>query len=235
MSTNFELFAKASHDLKAPLRSLDGLINLAATSGPEGFHDYILLMRKSIAQIDEQIHRLMNYSSKSDRNGETVSLNDSIQLVLDNHRFLAPDVSVECFVDPNLAIYTDPFRLELILNNLVSNAFKYQRTDNPHPFVKVKAFAVGSQVVIEVMDNGMGIADVDLNHVFEDGRRATVYGEGSGVGLYLLQQAVTQLGAKVEVRSVLGQGTCFRVTLPANVHWHQPVKRTSRSNSMNAR
>ncbi|MFZ6012412.1 MAG: sensor histidine kinase, partial [Bacteroidota bacterium] len=114
-------------------------------------------------------------------------------------------------------ICADMIRLRIILNNLVSNAIKFHRFDGyVKPYVKITLVKSDSRYVITVADNGKGIGDSHVKHIFDMFYRASEDSQGSGLGLYILRESVLKLGGTVEVKSHIGDGTTFTVNLPVN-------------------
>ena len=112
-------------------------------------------------------------------------------------------------------IVTDPQRLRQILLNFVSNAAKYGRH---HPIEIRARRGRGEELLIEVTDQGIGIAADDLEHIFEDFvQLGAVKEEGTGLGLAISRRLADLLGGRVEVESDLGVGSTFRLVLPPGV------------------
>jgi len=110
----------------------------------------------------------------------------------------------------------DTAALRELVGNLVSNAVRYTPGGGT---VEVRLARQGESIVLEVEDSGIGIPEVDLARVFEEFYRCdnarSHSGEGTGLGLAIVRAAAEQHGGRVSVRSVVGRGTCFTVTLPA--------------------
>src|SRR5437868_12794737 len=111
-------------------------------------------------------------------------------------------------------IQSDALKLQVILNNLVSNSIKYSDAKKPEQWVKVKSYRADEEVVIEVEDNGLGIRPKDQDRIFDKFYMSGDNKKSSGIGLYLVKDAVTQLDGKIEVRSELGVSSKFRVIIP---------------------
>ncbi len=109
---------------------------------------------------------------------------------------------------------TDALKLQVILNNLVSNAVKYSDPDKSERWVKVKTYRSDTHVVIEVEDNGLGIRPKDQERIFDKFYMSGNNKKSSGIGLYLVKDAVTQLNGKIEVSSEPGISSKFKVSIP---------------------
>ncbi|NJN25399.1 MAG: PAS domain S-box protein [Cyclobacteriaceae bacterium] len=210
---------RVSHDLRAPLTSILGLISLMKMeTDHDKIADYITLQEKSIQKLDLFIKEIINLSRNS-RLGITVSridFRDLLDEIFEGQHYTKAAERVEriCDIEEELQFYTDRQRLSIILNNLISNSLKYSNGNQPEPFVKVKVFMESDQCVIEVSDNGIGISEMYLPKIFEMFFRATQEFSGSGLGLYIVKETVEKLKGKIKVKSKMRQGTCFRVSLP---------------------
>ena len=110
--------------------------------------------------------------------------------------------------------YSDEKRITMILNNIISNAIRYADFQKTEPYILVRINAGKEKVVLSVEDNGIGIGQDHLLHVFEMFYRATDRRTGSGLGLYIVKETIQKLRGKVELHSVLGKGSTFYIELP---------------------
>lgn len=110
-------------------------------------------------------------------------------------------------------VYVDSFYFENCLRNLLDNSIKY--SDN-NPVIKVSAGKEDSNTIITVADNGKGISKKDQRHIFSSFFRTknTTSGTGHGIGLSAVQQIVKEHGGKIKLKSELGKGSEFIITLP---------------------
>ncbi len=224
---NFELdnfVYKASHDLRAPLLSILGLLNLSKMDNEVNLKQYLDLIERSVLKLDKFLHDLINYS-RNDRRELERSVIDFDKLIEDaqsNIRFInqLESASVKVFFDNKLAtpFHSDPMRLSIIINNLMSNAFKYQDSEKSEGWVKVDIDSSDdySGIFIKVSDNGIGIKNEYVDRIFEMFFRASDISTGSGLGLYILKNAVDKLNGVVEVVSEIGIGTEFKIYIPTS-------------------
>ena len=110
--------------------------------------------------------------------------------------------------------YSDPWRIEEIFRNLISNAIKYRKMDNTLHEIKISITIEQNQAIISFRDNGIGINKQNLSKVFDMFYRASEQSGGSGLGLYIVKNAVEKLGGRVTVGSEPGQYTIFEIVLP---------------------
>lgn len=209
---------KVSHDLRAPLSSILGLAHLASLPGnDDNLTEYITLMGQKAEQLDHFIRDVLSHSKnlKMDLKVEHVDFQKIIEQTFNDLNYLKGVEKVERSITISVnEFHSDPWRIAEIFRNLVSNAIKYRRLDNPETFITIVIASDEGQCSIVFQDNGIGIDKVSLEKIFEMFYRASDQSEGSGLGLYIVKNAVDKLGGKVSVESELGRGTTFKITLP---------------------
>lgn len=211
-----------SHDLRAPLSSARGLIQIMEmTNDLEEIRNCIAMMKGRIENLDKFITDIAHYArnSRSEVSASQVSLKKTVREVLESLSFYpgAPEVRTELSIPDDLALYTDATRLRMVLANLVSNGFKYRDESKKERFLKISAIALGSQLEIQVEDNGIGIPKEHLVRIFDMFFQAHEKSVGSGLGLYIVKETVEKLQGTIGVRSEVGQSTRFTVTLPLRI------------------
>ncbi len=209
----------ASHDLRAPLSSLLGLISIAErTDSKEEIMLCLEMMKKRVVTMEGFIKEITDYSRNSRLRVERqpVLVRGLVQEVVDNLKYTsgAERIAIEVDAAPDLTFHTDPSRLKVVLNNLIANAIKYHDHTKETPFIKLKATANGKANVILVSDNGQGIPKEHVDHIFDMFYRASENSEGSGLGLYIVKETLAKLMGSIDVQSELYQGSSFRVELP---------------------
>jgi PAS domain S-box-containing protein len=209
---------KASHDLRAPLASLAGLINLTEKSISSESKEYIELMKRSVKRLDQYITKLAHYTRNSNMGLEYNEINFKLVLtdIIEAYTFLpnAERIDFKISIDETQKVTTDLFRLQLVLNNLVSNAIKYYNPHEPHPYIEITVSANTKSFELIVSDNGIGISEEFKDRIFNMFQRATTRAHGSGIGLYLVKKALLKMKGKIEVQSDYGKGTKFTITIP---------------------
>lgn len=223
--TNFELDSfvyRASHDLRAPLRSVLGLVNLAkAEENEKERNTYLYLVEKSVNKLDTFISDLTNFSRNS-RLEVTVSRIDFGSIIedcLENLKYMdnADRIRTIVQVQGDGDFYSDKTRIGIIFQNIISNAIKYQNLRIEDPYVKIEISISHTHVSILISDNGKGIKEEYLDKIFNMFFRASQESYGSGLGLYITKQVVEKLHGTISVQSELGSGTTFNIRLP-NLH-----------------
>jgi two-component system, sensor histidine kinase len=213
----------ASHDMSAPLKSIRGLVNVGRlTQSPDEHNLYFNKIETSVLKLEDFIRDVLDYS----RNSRTQIMVESIplkQLCIDtfnNLQFIDEERRVDLQLDfPNeYQILSDVSRLKIVMNNLLSNAIKYQKKELSYkPFIKISVQERIDKIVIRVEDNGEGMTDEVQTHIFKMFYRGNLKSTGSGLGLYIANEAVEKLGGTVRVNSELGKGSTFIVELPKNL------------------
>lgn len=219
--TNEELdrfIYSTSHDLRAPLNSIEGLINLSErSSSTEELKEYQSMMRDRVLKLERVLKDISLYSknAKLEVDKKPVVLANFVRQAVYDVQYMrnAQQVRIAIEIPDTAIIETDVMRLSIILNNLIANAIKYsdQAKDDPHVIVR---FATqGTKCVITVEDNGEGISTEHLPKIFTMFYRASIKSQGSGLGLYLVKETIDKLGGTINVTSQRGLGTTFSVTI----------------------
>jgi PAS domain S-box-containing protein len=220
--TNFELDSfvyRASHDLRAPLRSVLGLTSLAKTEEDiSQRNNFLTLIDKSVNKLDTFISDLTNFSrnSRLEVTSEKIDFNMILHECIENLKYMdhAENIDIRIKLEENVDFYSDATRISIIMQNLISNSIKYRNTKINDSFVLIGIKLNADQGIIMVKDNGKGIKDEYLDKIFNMFFRASQDSYGSGLGLYITKQVVEKLNGSVSVDSQLGQGTEFMITLP---------------------
>ena len=222
LNTNFELDSfvyKASHDLKAPLRSVMGLIKLARLESKDANQNmYLEMMNKSVISLDSFIKDLTQFSrnSRMEIEAKLIDFDKIVEEALGNLKFMdhAEGIIINKKFKFEADFYTDITRISTIINNLLSNAIKYHRFENNNPFINIIIETNKEQALFIVEDNGAGIDSIHVDKVFEMFYRASESSYGSGLGLYIVKNAVSKLHGTIQLKSVLNEGTKFIVEIP---------------------
>ncbi|MFY7848030.1 MAG: ATP-binding protein [Bacteroidia bacterium] len=207
----------AAHDLRAPLLSIEGLIDLTRRM-PQKQEEFIGRIDQSVRRLDEQLVKMVQYYKASNKNiePEEILLEEEIKLVLESLRYqdASAGIRIALEVPPNLRFISDKVKLQAILNNLLSNAVKYADPAKSDRMIRVAATQENAEIRLVVEDNGIGISEENLSRVFglffTEGSRA----KGSGLGLYIVHEAVVRLGGRIDIQSEKGKGTMFALVLP---------------------
>lgn len=221
--TNAELdrfVYSVSHDLSAPLRSIQGLVNISRLDPlPQAKEEYLNKIGTSVDKLDGFIKEILDYSrnNRMSVSLEKIVLTDLCQEMMEELQYVDNFKKMK-FEISNLAgktVLTDRLRLEIILKNLLSNAIKFQKKEgHENPFIRITCTAGPDSVEIAVADNGEGIQKEVMPKIFEMFFRGHVHSNGSGLGLYIAQEVADKIGATIRVASEYGKGSTFTVVLP---------------------
>lgn len=211
----------ASHDLRAPISSALGLINIARMEkNQHQVATYLDLQEKSLKRLDHFIGDILDFSrnSRTDLLKEEINFEGLLQEIFNSYEFVENSDKIKKIVEVNQhePFISDKRRLNIILNNLISNAIRYYNPFAGEPFLKVQVDTNYTQATIQVIDNGLGIGSEHIDKVFDMFYRASSYQVGSGLGLYIVQEVLEKLKGSIYIESELNKGTCFTVTIPNN-------------------
>ncbi|MDW8069196.1 MAG: ATP-binding protein [Anaerolineae bacterium] len=217
-----EFLATVSHDLRSPLTTVRGYVDLLEKVGPltDQQREFVEKIRGSIAHVTALVGDLLELGrieAESDMEVELFHLESVIDAVVDGFRTVAAEkgLTLRWQLVPLPLIRGNPRRLRQVMENLLSNAVKYNR---PGGWIEVTAEYRDGYVVIRVADSGIGIPPEDLPHVFDrfyrSNRPETEKIEGTGLGLSIVKSIVEKHGGRVWVESQPGEGSTFIFLLP---------------------
>ena len=208
-----------SHDLRAPIASVLGLVNLAKKDIDVDMKDmYLDMIYKSAVQQDSFISEILDQSrnSRLEVKAEEILFGPLIEETFNQLKFsLNSGYPVEkvIAVNQDRPFVSDRWRLKVILNNIISNAIRYR---NGHePVIKVNVNINEHSATVAVEDNGKGIESGHLPNVYKMFYRATDDGAGSGLGLYIVKEAIEKLNGNIDIESEVGKGTVVKFQIPS--------------------
>jgi signal transduction histidine kinase len=216
-----------SHNLRAPLMSVLGLLRLANVEvdkiGKENamLLSYFSMMEHSIHKLDDTLKEILDYSRNA-RSEVQIAKVDLKYLVEDGFARLkyhegSDHIKKIIHVEEEAILYSDPYRLSVVLNNLISNAIKYRDTHKEDQFIKIDAVVTPAKATINFSDNGIGISEEWLSKIFDMFFRATERSEGAGLGLYIVKETIEKIGGRITTTSKIGEGTSFVIEVPNNL------------------
>lgn len=210
---------RASHDMRAPLSTLMGLLNLAKyTKSEKELDEYHELMINRIHTMDGFIKEVTDYSrnARLEIANELINISQFAKDILSTFDFLAneSEVQLQNEIDPDLEICSDKARLKVVLSNLVYNSIKYHDSSKPQQYVNVKAIKQNDCLSIQVIDNGIGIPKEYQANIFDMFFRASEQSTGSGLGLYIVQEILLRLKGTITCTSEENEGSIFEVCIP---------------------
>ena len=213
------LVFRTSHDLRSPITSMLAMTEvIKAEEDAKTRNEYIEFQKKTIRRLDALINEILLYAKNKSTalKYEQIDLEEFIQNALQDHLFSYHSEKVKRIVEVSqpCLFKTDKTRLSMIINNLISNGLKHHNKEQENPYLKIIVRATEKQAEIEVSDNGQGIAQDHLNHIFTKFYRVNTKSSGSGFGLYIVKETVEKIGGTIRVESQIGVGTSFFIVIP---------------------
>jgi PAS domain S-box-containing protein len=211
----------ASHDLRAPISNMEGLLVAIQKEISNACSEDIITMLKmteeSLFRLRATINELTEISQVQkdiDADVEVLNISNEIENFKKEHRqeisAAQANISLQLEVE-ELTFSRKNFKT--VLYNLLSNAIKYKHSDrSPEIIVKTQRLDAES-IMLSVSDNGLGVKDADKNKMFRMFKRLHTHVEGTGIGLYIVKRVIQNIGGKIEVESILGEGTSIKVFL----------------------
>jgi signal transduction histidine kinase len=211
-----------SHDLKTPVAKIAGLADIMLQQNKSNFD-----IAKNLKSIIDSTRELNNFitsildltkveSNKLHLDITSKDINDIVLQVVEQLKFEAGEksVTVDCNLSPLYPIKIDVKLFQRVISNIIENAIKYSGKGSK---ISIKTWDDENWVSIEISDNGVGIPEDDLEHIFDKFYRvkndASHSIKGSGLGLFLVKYFVELLGGTIEASSIIGQGTTFKIQL----------------------
>ena len=213
----------ASHDLKAPINNIEGLLHALLpelTTEPDDTSQVPLLlgmMQESVDRFKRTIEHLTEVTKLQKENDQPVAVTDLATLIREISLDLTPlleEAAAELRIDVEACpmVSFSAKNLRSILYNLLSNALKYRSPERAAQ-VTVRSAWDGRYVVLTVQDNGLGLREAQHGNLFSMFQRFHSHVEGSGIGLYMVKKMVENAGGRIEVSSAEGVGSTFVVYL----------------------
>lgn len=208
----------ASHDLRAPLCSVLGLVTLVEMESKEiNTLDYVHKIRASVNRLDGFIKNILSYS-KNNRLKlivSHISIKHTVDEIVNSLRYMkeAENVTFDIIIDETQPFYSDIHRFTIVLENLISNSIKFQDYARKERWIRIRGKSTVDQFTIEIADNGIGVAREYQPMIFDMFFRISGDQEGSGIGLYIVKETVEKLQGIIEVFSHEHEGTTFTVRL----------------------
>lgn len=207
----------ASHDLRSPLTSMLGLVNLGKKEkSVDVLYTYLDMIKERINHLDILLKDLISvtYNNKTELEQNKFEFREEINLIIDEHIYqdIHFDISIE--IVQNEIFVTDSVRMRTVLRNLISNAFKYRNPDTFRPFIRIKARVEKTHVAIQLQDNGIGIEWIYKDRIWDMFFRATTRSTGTGLGLYIVRSMVEKLNGFISLESTISAGTTFLLVIP---------------------
>ena len=207
-----------SHDLKAPLSSISGLINIARHEVEEKKAlEYFDMIDGRVDKLNSFIKDIIDLSrnSRLDLIPIEVDIAQIVDSAIENNKYMgnAECIKFETEIPQKSVFKIDKSRIEVVINNLISNAIKYHKRSGDR-WVHISVNKYASDLLIKVKDNGIGIGKEHQKKVFDMFYRGHEDSEGSGLGLYIVNDVVNKMNGTTSLKSTENVGTEVEVTVP---------------------
>ncbi|WPR73878.1 hybrid sensor histidine kinase/response regulator [Algoriphagus sp. NG3] len=208
-----------SHELRGPLMSISGVSKLAKMElkDPDAL-EYFEMIDTATDKLDDFIYKMLDFyrSTKIENKLTDIKFSEIVdqQLTAYRKKFNIEHIQVEIDINQPCTFTSDDSKIRVIFNNLFSNAVQFQKSGVEDKKIDLTVEVNETEAVILLSDNGIGIEEKHHPDVFNLFSRATQKNVGTGLGLYMVKEAVEQMGGKIELNSVFGDSTTFKVSLP---------------------
>lgn len=221
-----DFIGMVSHELKTPLTSINTIVQLltakANQTGDTSDLPMLQIAGRQVAKMVNQINGFLNISrlesGKLNVKKIHFPLNELLQETIDDVNALNQNQAIGLELADSGLVFADRDKLGAVITNLLSNAVKYSPPGYP---ISVRYKISGSEAEVHIKDQGMGISQIDVDHVFERYYRvensSTHHISGFGIGLYLCAEIIKQHNGKIWVESNLREGSTFSFIIPVNV------------------
>lgn len=211
---------RSTHDIRGPLSSLLGLINISRRETEE---DSMLknfeMMEKSVKRLDNILLDLLNVSliKHGKVKPESICMKEMIEEVVSSVKGVnihPSDFTFISSISSDKIFHSDKVLLTTVLQNLIENAYKYRDLKKEKRYVEITLNQSKDEIKLSIKDNGIGIPDKLKDQVFDMFFRGSLQSPGTGLGLYIVKNAVEKLGGTIDMKSKEGETTAFYLILP---------------------
>ncbi|PTX62077.1 two component regulator with propeller domain [Kordia periserrulae] len=228
-SLKSKLFANISHELRTPLTLISGPVNLGLDKYkddiPEELKKILKTAQKNTKSLNILIDDILDLSKldarKIELKNKTSNVCELFKNLSDDFKYLAEQKSIRFITDfsqiKDCKVYIDESKLQKIINNILSNAFKYT---NANGTIDFKASLTANQLQIIIKDSGIGISEKDMpfifNRYYQSQDASKPLEGGTGIGLALVKELVGVMHGTITLKSKINKGTEVMVFIPAN-------------------
>ncbi len=210
---------RVSHDLRAPLLSIKGILSLLfhTEKFDESVTEYLNLIQNSVLRLDETIQEILEYSrnARIEVKLETFNVEEMVQEIFEDLKYTSVDeILFSLNIEGSSFIETDKSRLSTVLKNIIGNSVKYKKANADDSFVTFSIKRFEQFLEITVSDNGEGISEKSISKIFEMFYRGTSTSVGTGLGLYITKEIINKLNGTISLTSEFGIGTVVTINLP---------------------
>jgi PAS domain S-box-containing protein len=206
----------ASHDLRAPLTTIMGLINLSKVESAEKTPTYLGMIEERVKHLDIVLKDLatVTYNNTSTVESEEFNFRTEIDSLVSLIQKSNPEIQINTEFDQGSNYHTDSTRMRSILWNLIANALSYKRNSASSHLISIKVKIEETHAAIKLVDNGIGLDWNLKDRVWDMFFKSTNQSVGSGLGLYIVKSMVEKLKGKISFESTVENGTTFLLLIP---------------------
>lgn len=210
-----------SHELRAPLASALGIINIVKMEGKyHSTDDYWELIESCSLKLEYYIAKTLQYykNNRFEVINEKVDFKKLVNELLALHKSANDyhDINYTVDIVQDIDFLGDDFRIELIMGNLISNAIKYQKPEEQNKKVDIAVRVSATDAQISITDNGLGILEDHMNRVFTQFFKSKNQ-TGTGLGLFIVKEALDKINGTIRVESDAVKGTRFLIKIPNGI------------------
>jgi signal transduction histidine kinase len=211
---------RATHDIRGPICSLKGLINVMETvKTPLNEEQMMSYLRQGVDRLDEIIMDLICTIQLKEQKMVPAKFSpfDLLNSLLDNYRYQPRYSEIKTMVSGNASatFVSDQQVMTIALQSVIRNAFEHHRSNGEDRYIRIELSDVAGGLLISVTDNGRGISPASLDRVFDMFYRGNADARGAGLGLYLTRLAMEKISGRIELNSLEGKGTSVHMLFPS--------------------
>lgn len=220
-----DLTHNITHELKTPISvaytANDALRNFAADNNPTRRERYLEIVSLQLTRLSSMVERILAVSveeeGRGSHNPEPIELRPFLEQILRGCQAMGKRIATTLRCDESIIIEADRFHLRNIVQTIIDNSIKYSLNEVA---ISVEVEAEAKTTRISISDNGIGIAERHIGHIFDKFYRVPTGDKhdvrGYGLGLYYARTIVERHNGRIEARSRKGEGTTITITLPNN-------------------
>jgi PAS domain S-box-containing protein len=211
-----EVVSSIAHSLSNPLNIISGNADYLLLNKKESDSQYeeLKTILDEADRITKSIRQLLNFSRPIKFNKQPHNLNDVIEKVVSNSKFIGAGkkIAFKKNLQKDLGeMKFDRHQIEEVLSNVITNSIQAIAKEGE---VRIKTFKNGVMVNIEISDNGNGIPEENLEKIFQPFFSSKEYGKGTGLGLSIARKIIAEHNGEISVKSIPSKGTTFTISLP---------------------
>lgn len=231
-----QFLANMSHEIRTPINTIIGMNEMILRENEnETIDEYAIHIKSASQMLLSLINDVLDFSKIEAGKLQITETEYSLSSMIDDVtlgievRAKSKNLEMQLEIDKNLpsVLMGDEIRIKQILNNLLSNALKYTEAGSIKLSVEGIRSEDGFSLLLSVADTGVGIKKEDLGKLFDSFQRLELernrFIEGTGLGLPITKQLVTNMNGTIEVQSIYGKGSCFTVRLPQQIIDETPI------------